>query len=508
MVKLSDFEEIVLCDFEFNGREGNRPNVVSLVAYELRSERRFRLWYDKLGPEPPYRCDDRTLFVAYYAAAELTCHLQLGWPMPNKVLDLFTEFRCMTNHSSDRQPAAGILDAMDHFKLDCIEARAKEFWRDVILRGGPWTPEERAGILEYNETDVVALEKLLPAMPLPNLGQSLMRGNYMRAEAWMRHWGTPIDKTLANELSTHWDDLRQEIITDLDTRYPFFDGPVFKKKLLEQWVTEHGIQYWPRTPTQQISTDAETLRAMAARCPEVAEFCHVKMTLEQLKTFELAIGDDGRNRCMLSAFRSKTGRNQPSNTAFVFGLNAAFRSLIKPEPDSALAYLDFSGQEFAEAAYFSGDKNMIAAYESGDPYSDWAIKAGMMPPGGNKHSHPQIRAMFKRASLGVLYGMGAHTLSEYVGVSELRARELLRSHREIFHTFWRWSAAVYDAGISTRVLKTTFGWQMRVLPSVRPGTLLNWPMQSVCRRHVEDSLLPSNSTRYQNHCTSTRRDPR
>ena len=362
--------------------------------------------------------------------------------------------------------------------LDCIEARAKEFWRDVILRGGPWTPEERAGILEYNETDVTSLEKLLPVMPLPNLGQSLLRGNYMRAEAWMRHWGIPIDKPLADEMSTHWDDLRQEIITDLNTRFPFYVGSVFKKKLLEQWVVEHGIQYWPRTPTGQLSTEAETLRAIAERCPEVAEFCHVKMTLEQLKTFELAIGDDGRNRCMLSAFRSKTGRNQPSNTAFVFGLNAAFRSLIKPEPGTAIAYLDFSGQEFAEAAYFSGDENMIAAYESGDPYADWARKAGMMPPDGDKHTHKPIRAMFKRASLGTLYGMGAHTMSEYVGVSELKARMLLRSHREIFWKFWRWSDAVYDAAISTRVLKTTFGWRMRVLPTVKSGTLLNWPMQA------------------------------
>jgi DNA polymerase I len=77
VVKFSDFEEIVLVDFEFNGKEGERPNVVCLVSYELRSGRRFRLWHDRLGTEPPYRCDDKTLFVAYYAAAELMCHLQL-----------------------------------------------------------------------------------------------------------------------------------------------------------------------------------------------------------------------------------------------------------------------------------------------------------------------------------------------------------------------------------------------------------------------------------------------
>jgi DNA polymerase I len=475
---LSLFEEIVLVDFEFNGSEGNRPNIVCLVARELRSGRRFRLWFDQLGTEPPYRVDRKTLFVAYYASAELTCHLALGWPMPVNVLDLFTEFRCLTNNSDERQPPANILDALDYFRLDGISARAKEFWRDVIMRGGPWTAEEKVGILDYCESDVDSLEKLLPAMPIPNLEHALLRGSYMRADAWMRHWGIPIDKPLADAFAEHWPGLRRELINDLNTRYPFFDGPVFKKKLLEQWVVARGILYWPRTPTGQLSTDAETLRAIAQRCSEAAEFCHSKITLDQLKTFELAVGDDGRNRCMLSAYRSKTSRNQPSNSNFAFGLNAAFRSLIRPEPGTALVYLDFSGQEFAEAAYFSGDKNMIAAYESGDPYSDWARKSNAMPADGNKKTHPHVRAVYKRSALGVLYGMGAITLGGYVGVSVTRARALLKSHRETFPQFWRWSAAVYDAAICRRELQTVFGWRMRVNHNVRSGTLLNFPMQS------------------------------
>ena len=63
--------------------------------------------------------------------------------------------------------------------------------------------------------------------------------------------------------------------------------------------------------------------------------------------------------------------------------------------------------------------------------------------------------MFKRASLGILYGMGAKTLSEYVGISELAARALLRSHRETFPQFWRWSAAVKDAGIAQGELSSS-----------------------------------------------------
>jgi DNA polymerase I-like protein with 3'-5' exonuclease and polymerase domains len=181
---------------------------------------------------------------------------------------------------------------------------------------------------------------------------------------------------------------------------------------------------------------------------------------------------------MLSAFRSKTGRNQPSNSAFAFGLNAAFRSLIKPDPGQALVYLDFSAQEFALAAYYSKDPNMIAAYESGDPYSDWARKSNAMPADGNKHSHPNVRAVYKLASLGILYGMGVDTLAAYVGVTRGRARALLKSHHETFPPYWRWQDAVENAAISTSVLETVFGWRMKVLPHARTGTLANFPMQA------------------------------
>ena len=57
----------------------------------------IRLWQDELGPKPPFPINDQTLFVAYFASAELGCFLQLGWPMPTRVLDLYAEFRNATN---------------------------------------------------------------------------------------------------------------------------------------------------------------------------------------------------------------------------------------------------------------------------------------------------------------------------------------------------------------------------------------------------------------------------
>jgi hypothetical protein len=146
---LTRFEEVVLVDFEFNGgernprSEGNRPNVVCLVAHELRSGRRFRLWHDQIGLKPPYRIDAKTLFVAFYASAELICHLSKGWPLPVNILDLFIEFRRMTNHSGERQPSASLLAALNYFKLDSIEAQSKEHCATSSSAAGPGLRKRR-----------------------------------------------------------------------------------------------------------------------------------------------------------------------------------------------------------------------------------------------------------------------------------------------------------------------------------------------------------------------------
>jgi DNA polymerase I len=109
---------------------------VCLVAHELRSRRRVRLWRDQFGPTPPYPTGREVLFVAYYASAEISCHLALGWPIPERVLDLFPEFR---NHTNGIPPAggAGLLGALTYYGLDGIGTVEKDEMRDLVLRGGP-----------------------------------------------------------------------------------------------------------------------------------------------------------------------------------------------------------------------------------------------------------------------------------------------------------------------------------------------------------------------------------
>ena len=59
--------------------------------------------------------------------------------------------------------------------------------RALVLRGGPWSADERAAILSYCESDVAALVRLLPAMlSTIDLPRALLRGRYMTAAARMR----------------------------------------------------------------------------------------------------------------------------------------------------------------------------------------------------------------------------------------------------------------------------------------------------------------------------------
>ena len=64
--------------------------------------------------------------------------------------------------------------------------------------------------------------------------------------------------------------------------------------------------------------------------------------LSQMRLSDLAVGQDGRNRAILSAFRARTGRNQPSNTKFIFGPSVWLRGLIQPPPGYGIAYIDWA----------------------------------------------------------------------------------------------------------------------------------------------------------------------
>jgi hypothetical protein len=349
--------------------------------------------------------------------------------------------------------------------------------RDLVLRGGPWEMQERQNILEYCETDVCALEQLLPAMlPFIDLPRALMRGRYMKAVSRMQATGTPIDTETLREIETYWVDIQDALIAQIDASYGVYEGRTFKVKNWADYLQREGIP-WPRLPTGALELTDDTFKQMARVYPKVAPMRELRSALSEMRLSNITVGDDGRNRCLLSPFSSKTGRNQPPNSRFIFGPSVWLRGLIKPRPGFCLAYIDYSQQEFGIAAALSCDEKMMEAYRSGDPYLAFAMQVGAVPLGATKKTHKLEREQFKACVLAVQYGMGEISLAQRINQPVARARQLLTLHRQTYRTFWAWSDATQDEAILNGKLWTTFGWEIRVSGQINARSLRNFPMQ-------------------------------
>lgn len=635
MDKLSSYRWVWAVDFEFTAAPGERPISICCVARELRTGRLERLWL-AAGATclPPYEIGPESLIVAYYASAELGCHLALGWPLPVRVLDLFAEFRCRT--SGLPVPCGNsLLGALTYFGLDGLTATEKDEMRQLAIRGGPYTTAEQQALLDYCQTDVDALAKLLPAMlPRIDLPRALLRGRYMAAAARMEWNGVPVDVQDLHRLRKGWGRIKGRLIAEVnqvydvfvptgqrtinadtalgaailaeakagqmdphrladavdivwneereaceeafaarraarqktgltarridqwedagrdyseypdldvtarelarsypalgigagytrdgghdDTDYPgrlwevlkehdekmkpkhhsdilrraaelvasyppadpWSEGPMtFSAKRWAEYLARAGIP-WPRLSSDALALDDDTFREMARLYPrEVAPIRELRYALSQMRLKELAVGSDGRNRIILSAFGSRTGRNQPSNSRFIFGPAVWLRCLIRPAPGRAIAYCDWSQQELGIAAALSGDKRMQEAYVSGDFYLTFGKMSGAIPAAATKQSHAREREQFKTVALGVLYGLSAEGLARKLNVPLCYGRELLQMHRESFRQFWRWSDQIEMEGMLTGRLRSVFGWAVHVGHDGNPRSLRNFPMQ-------------------------------
>ncbi len=486
MLSCLPYREVWAVDFEYIAHGGNRPEPVCMIAIELRTRRILRIWRDELHKleAPPLSCGPDSLFVAYFASAELGCFLALGWSMPARMLDLYVEFRAITN-GRPLPSGRGLLGALVHYGLPHIGGEEKDEMRALVQSGGPWTAVQVQAILDYCETDVDALARLLTAM-VPSivgnsqrLGQALLRGRYMAAVARIEWAGVPVDVSTLQRLRGAWDGIKAELIRDVDQDFGVYEGQTFKRNRFEAHLINSGIA-WPRLDSGALALDDDTFKDMARRYPQLAPLRQLRHTLSELRLNALQVGTDGRNRCLLSPYGARTGRNTPSNAKFVFGPSKWLRGLIKPAPGFGLAYCDWANQEIAVAAALSGDGKLMEACRSGDPYLAFAKQAGLVPGDATKETHRAMRSLAKTTVLGINYGMSAYGIAQRIGIGEIDARHMLQRHRETYRSFWDWTEGNINAALLGMPLKTVFGWPLRLGPgsNVNTRSLQNYPMQA------------------------------
>jgi DNA polymerase I len=488
----------VIADFEFRIEPGGLPHIVCAVFRELRSGRELRFWRDELLTmrQPPLDLEHDVL-VAFYASAEITCFMQLGWALPQHVIDLYVEHRVATNGlllKRERKKTTSqsgktwkgngrdsLLNALAIRGLAHLDVDTKDTLRNLILTERNPAPAQQVEILNYCASDVAGAEALLRYLlehDQIDWPQALWRGRYTIAAARMERVGVPVDVPLHRRLSANWPALRHGLIASVSRTFDVFDEQdSFKTDKFVTYVLRHNLP-WPKLPSGALALDADTFDEMARFRPELRPLYEVRSSLGEMRLTGLAIGPDGRNRCLLSVFQTVTGRNAPSNSAFIFGPARWMRGLIKPPPGYAIVYADWSSQEIAIAAALSGDDRLLEAYQSRDVYMAFARDAGLVPADANKHTHPHIREACKVIVLGIGYGMGADSMALRAGISVAEARNLLNLHRHTYRKFWQWIDSTVTMALFRREMHTKFGWRRWITDDPNVRSIQNWLVQS------------------------------
>src|SRR5262245_20970842 len=198
----------------------------------------------------------------------------------------------------------------------------------------------------------------------------------------MEHHGVPTDMEIFPQLADKdtWRALRDVMVPTIDAQYGVYvrdsaQNWTFNMERFTAYLAREGITGWPLLENGKLDTEQETFKEMSRAYPQLEELRQLRHARNKMRTVELAVGADGRNRTVLWPFKAKTSRTQPKASQWIFSPAVWLRSLIKPAPGMAVAYVDWSSMEFLIAASLSNDPVMLEFYRN-DPYLSFAKRVG------------------------------------------------------------------------------------------------------------------------------------
>jgi DNA polymerase-1 len=343
-----------------------------------------------------------------------------------------------------------------------------------------------------------------------NLAIALYHGEFAAVSALMEHRGVPIDMEVFRQLTdkTTWNAVRDAMVPAIDAKYSVYVRNAagdwsFNMERFIAYLERAGITGWPLLESGKLNMRRKTFEEMSNGWPQLEELRQLRYARDKMRRVKLAVGADGRNRTVLWPFKSKTSRTQPKAAQWIYSPAVWLRSLIKPGPEMAVAYIDYSSMEFLIAASLSdghtGPVNaMLDMYRSGDPYRAFAVQVGAIPNEittamlkkpeqyatdnltlGQLEYFAAVRDRYKIMLLASQYGMGIETLAARLVVSTFEAHEMLTQHREQFSQYWAWSDDWVQHSLQTGIMRTVMGWQCCTgITEFNERSIRNWPIQA------------------------------
>ena len=143
-----------------------------MAAHCVITGERRSLWLYACRWAPcPFDMADDELFIAHSVTAEASCFVAMRWPLPTRIIDTMVEVARLWNGKKIRHPddkdsifEPSLLGSLAYFGIPCRGAGEKDATIDLVLRGGPYTPEEIERILAYCMDDAEDAARLAAAL--------------------------------------------------------------------------------------------------------------------------------------------------------------------------------------------------------------------------------------------------------------------------------------------------------------------------------------------------------
>jgi DNA polymerase-1 len=256
----------------------------------------------------------------------------------------------------------------------------------------------------------------------------------------MERAGVAIDPRLLEDMGARAGEdlerLRRELLEMAGEELNLDSGPQVARILFEKLKLAPG----GKTPSGALSTRSDVLEELAALHPFPARLLEYRALSKLKSTYYDALpraidARDGRVHTTFDQTGASTGRLSSSNpnlqnipTRTPQG-RAIRRAFVAPA-GRLLVGADYSQIELRVVAHLSRDPNLMEAFASGqDVHESTARRIFGVAEGP---LDPELRSRAKVVNFGILYGMGARSLSQQMGIGLAEAQEFIAGYFRVY----------------------------------------------------------------------------